>query len=106
MLPIGIALFVVAVVVVLGRLSGARNKIALATIVILGGVWAAALAIENSGWRDTDGWIDCHDYCNGWHRLGAVLFLSPLLAAVLLALLLVGGLVARLASKGIGRKRR
>jgi hypothetical protein len=99
MLPIGIALLVVAIVVVLGRRIGAPGRVRLVSIGVLAAIWVGALVLQQSGWRDTDGWIDCHGYCNGWHRLGAVLFISPLLAGVLLALLLVGGLVVRLARR-------
>ncbi|HEU5279052.1 MAG TPA: hypothetical protein VFU26_09135 [Gaiellaceae bacterium] len=99
MLSVAIAVLVVVAVVLIGRRVGALGRITLASLALLAAIWVGVVALENTGWRDTDGWVDCNDYCNGWHRTGAVLFWTPLLAGVLLVLVLVGGLLARVARR-------
>ena len=97
MLSLAVALVLVAAVVVIGRRVEAPVRVGLLSIGVLAGMWWAALALEHSGWRDTDGWVDCNNYCNRWHYLGSVLFWTPPLAGALLGLVLIGVLIARVA---------
>ncbi len=64
---------------------GAPGRVALVGLAILAASWAGAIWLESTGWKDTDGWVDCHDYCHGWHHVGALIFWTPPLAALLLA---------------------
>jgi hypothetical protein len=66
-----------------------------AAILAAAGVWAGGLALMLSGWRDVDGFVDCRPSCNGWHRLGGLLFLFP---PAFVAMLIVVAAVAAAAS--------
>ena len=85
-----------AAVVAVGRRRGATAPIAVVALVPVGVIWLVGLALMLQGWQDIDGWIDCHDSCHGWHRLGAVLFWGPpLLALVLVAIAIVAAVARR-----------
>jgi hypothetical protein len=92
---IGLAIALSVAVGLLGRRAGAPILIPLVGLIVAVGAAFGAAALESTGWRDTDGWIDCHDYCNGWHRLGAFLFWTPTFTSVLLAAGIVVALLAR-----------
>ena len=74
-------------VVVLGRRLRATVRTAVAAVLLAAAIWAAGVALMLTGWKDIDGWIDCHPHCHGWHRLGGAIFWFP--PALVAALLLV-----------------
>ena len=84
---LAIAAVFVAAVVWLGRRRGTLGRVTLAALAIVGVVWGLGIALMFTGWKDIDGWIDCHPHCHGWHRLGGSLFWFP--PAFVAALLLV-----------------
>jgi hypothetical protein len=88
-----IAATFVACVLWLGRRSRALRRTALVGFLVAAAVWGLGIGLMSTGWKDVDGWIDCHDYCHGWHRLGGFLFWTPLFAGVMLLLLLGGAAV-------------
>jgi hypothetical protein len=80
-----------------GRRRGALGRVALVSLGVTAGVWGAGIALMSTGWKDIDGWIDCHDHCHAWHRTGAFLVWTPLLVGVMLVVVLAA--VAVLASR-------
>ena len=74
-----------------------RLRLTAASVVLL--VWLAGIGLIARGWREVDGFVDCHDACDGWHRLGAALFWGR--PALLLVIVVAAGLVAIL--RGVRR---
>ena len=95
-----------ALVVWVGRSSGRLLLTLAAGVVAAAAAAFGALALESTGWRDTDGWIDCNDYCNGWHKAGAAMFWTPVFTGVLLIVVLIVALVGRAARRRGVRKPR
>ena len=93
----GLAAAFAAGVAVVGLRIGAVGRVALAGIAVVTATWAIGIALISTAWRDIDGFVDCNDYCHGWHYLGAFLFWTPPIAGLLL--LLVLGLAAVLAAR-------
>ena len=92
---VGLAVALGVFVVWIGRLSGKPVGTMLLGLAIAGAFAFGALALESTGWRDTDGWIDCNDYCHGWHQVGLLLFWTPTMTCVLLLAVLIASLVAQ-----------
>lgn len=67
-----------------------------ALLVVLATIWAGGFALQLSGWRDVDGWVDCNRFCHGWHYVGALLFWAPPLTAAAVLVTVLGVLAARL----------
>jgi hypothetical protein len=87
-----VALFVLgaAGAVVYGALRGAVARAALASLAVVAVVWLLAFAATATGWRDADGWIDCHDHCDALqHATGSTLAAGVLLGPVLLVIAIV-----------------
>ena len=83
-------------VIIVGRKRGSTAPVAVVALVPVGVIWIVGLALTLQGWKDIDGWVDCHDHCHGWHRLGAVLFWGPpLLALVLVGIAIVAAIAHR-----------
>ena len=55
MLSVAIAVLVVVAVVLIGRRVGALGRITLASLALLAAIWVGVVALENTGWTDTDG---------------------------------------------------
>lgn len=94
LLPLAaLAAAVAGLVVVVGRRRGSTLRTALLGFTGSALAWVGAVAVESTGWKDTDGWIDCQPNCDVWHEVGAVAFWVPLLvAAALLAVAAVAAL--------------
>ena len=92
---VGLAVALSLSIVWLGRLVGAPFRTALLSLIVAAGAGFGALALEATGWRDTDGWIDCSDYCHGWHYVGMFLFWTPTLTGLFLLVGITVGLLAR-----------
>lgn len=109
MLPLAAApaVAVVAAIVWLGRRSDALGRVAAVALAVTAVTWIAALAVISTGWNDADGFADCNDYCHGWHYVGGFLFVTPLLAGLLLvAVLVIAGLNRIRLSRRSARKER
>jgi hypothetical protein len=56
----------------------------------LAALWLLDVAAISQGWRDIDGWVDCHDSCSSLQIAGGVVAIwAPILFVVLLVALLV-----------------
>ncbi|HEV8688082.1 MAG TPA: hypothetical protein VGQ84_12460 [Gaiellaceae bacterium] len=56
----------------------------------LAGLWLLDVALISQGWRDVDGWLDCHDACSsGQIAAGVIAVWAPILFVVLFVALLV-----------------
>jgi uncharacterized membrane protein len=91
LLPLFASLAVVFLVITfwIGRRIGAPLRTGLVALALLAAIWLGAITLMSRGWKDIDGWIDCNDYCHGWHYFGAFLFWTPLVAGTLLLLVFV-----------------
>jgi hypothetical protein len=79
-----LAIALAAVILLAGVRVGAPGRVVFVALAILAAAWIGAIGLESTGWKDTDGWVDCNDYCHGWHHVGALIFWTPPLAGLLL----------------------
>jgi hypothetical protein len=103
LVALGIACAAAALVVIVGRARNAPFLSALVGIVVAAAIWLGALVLQSRGWRDTDGWVDCNTYCNGWHRLGAIMFWTPVATCLLLVIAVTVGLFVRVRHRRAAR---
>jgi len=80
-----LALVIALMILALGYRSGRLLRTVMVGVLASFATLLAAIALELTGWKDVDGWIDCHG-CHGWHWFGALLFLTPLFLTPVLAL--------------------
>jgi hypothetical protein len=73
---------VVAGTVLIGWRAHALRRVAVAALAATIVLWVVGWVFAAQGWRDIDGWIDCHPNCTTWHQVGAVWFLLPPLVAI------------------------
>ena len=99
LLSLALTAVATAAVIGVGRRTNAPTRTALLALPVAAVVWLLGLAIVASGWNDVDGFIDCGVHCNGWHRLGSVLVVTPVLAAIAFT-------VVAIVSAVVGRGRR
>jgi hypothetical protein len=65
-----------------------------------------AFGLISTGWNDIDGFVDCNDYCHGWHYVGGFLFWTPLITGLLLVFVLAAAAVIAVRSRSRQRRSR